>query len=144
MTKLTLELEYEEFDDVTALPEDEQQLVAAAWEARNNAYAPYSRFKVGAAIQTKDGQIIRGNNQENANYKVSCAERVTAEGAAEALGRGRIAVVVDPQSEIRARFGPDVAVDAILEKRNLGTTRDFAPIVIGLGPGFIAGADVTR
>ena len=72
------------------------------------------------------------------------AERVTAEGAAEALGRGRIAVVVDPQSEIRARFGPDVAVDAILEKRNLGTTRDFAPIVIGLGPGFIAGADVTR
>jgi xanthine dehydrogenase accessory factor len=70
------------------------------------------------------------------------AERVTAERAAEVLGRGRIAVVEDPQAEIRAFFGPDVAVDAILKKRNLGTSRDFAPIVIGLGPGFVAGADV--
>ena len=70
------------------------------------------------------------------------AERVTAERAVEGLDRGRIAVVEDPQAEIRARFGPDVAVDAILKKSNLGTSRDFAPIVIGLGPGFIAGADV--
>ena len=70
------------------------------------------------------------------------AERVTAERAAEVLGRGRIAVVADPLAEIRPRFGPDVAVDAILKKRNLGTTRDFAPIVIGLGPGFVAGTDV--
>jgi xanthine dehydrogenase accessory factor len=66
----------------------------------------------------------------------------TAEGAAAVLRAGRIAVVVDPQSEIRHAFAPDLLVDAILEKRNLGTTVEFAPIVIGLGPGFTAGVDV--
>jgi xanthine dehydrogenase accessory factor len=58
------------------------------------------------------------------------------------LGEGCIAVVVDPRSAIRAQAAPLVAVDAILAKRNLGTTRDFAPIVIGCGPGFQAGDDV--
>jgi len=58
------------------------------------------------------------------------------------LARGRIAVVVDPESEIRKSFAPDVVVDAILAKKNLGTTTSFAPVVIGLGPGFTAGADV--
>ena len=66
----------------------------------------------------------------------------TAEGAEAVLREGRIAVVVDPQSEIRHAFAPDLLVDAILEKRNLGTTMEFAPIVIGLGPGFTAGVDV--
>jgi xanthine dehydrogenase accessory factor len=60
----------------------------------------------------------------------------------EVLRDGNIAVVVDPESAVRAAFGPTVAVDAILAKKNLGTTRDFAPIVIGCGPGFQAGADV--
>lgn len=58
------------------------------------------------------------------------------------LDEGRIAVVVDPDSAIRAAFAPTVTVDAIIAKRNLGTTRDFAPIVIGCGPGFHAGDDV--
>lgn len=59
-----------------------------------------------------------------------------------ALGEGMIAVVVDPESAVRHAVAPIVAVDAILAKRNLGTTRDFAPIVIGCGPGFSAGEDV--
>ena len=58
------------------------------------------------------------------------------------LERGNIAMVVDPESAIRAVYVPTVAVDAIIAKRNLGTTRDFAPIVIGCGPGFRAGEDV--
>ena len=70
------------------------------------------------------------------------ADLVTGEGAAAVLLRGRIAVVVDPESRIRQSFAPDVVVDAILAKKNLGTTRSFAPVVIGLGPGFRAGADV--
>ncbi len=70
------------------------------------------------------------------------ARRCDPSGLDDALGAGAIAVLVDPGSEIRHACRPVVAVDAILAKRNLGTTRDFAPIVIGLGPGFVAGADV--
>ena len=53
-----------------------------------------------------------------------------------------IAVSIDPEWKLLAEFRPDVVVDAILAKRNLGTTMDEAPLVIGLGPGFVAGQDV--
>src|SRR6185436_20794473 len=64
-------------------------LIAKAKEARERALAPYSRFKVGAAIQTRDGRIYTGCNIENASYGLSiCAERVAlwkalSEGAHE-------------------------------------------------------------
>jgi len=56
--------------------------------------------------------------------------------------RGAVPVVVDPRLEGLNRMRFDVVVDAIIAKRNLGTTIDMAPIVIGLGPGFEAGKDV--
>ena len=51
-------------------------------------------------------------------------------------------VLVDPKGESIAQARPDVLVDAILAKKNLGTTRDMAPLTIALGPGFTAGVDV--
>ncbi|MEH7453553.1 cytidine deaminase [Gottfriedia sp. NPDC057948] len=55
---------------------DKQQLINEAIKARLNAYVPYSKFQVGAALLTKDGQIIRGCNIENASYGLTnCAER---------------------------------------------------------------------
>jgi len=58
------------------------------------------------------------------------------------LGREEVAVLVDPQAAIIVEWQPDVVVDAILAKRNLGTKITDAPVVIGLGPGFVAGVDV--
>lgn len=55
--------------------------------------------------------------------------------------QGEVAVAVDPNAELVADLAPDAVVDAILAKRNLGTTMDMAPIVIGVGPGFTAGED---
>lgn len=58
------------------------------------------------------------------------------------LARGDIAVVVDPCAQVRRSLAPDLLVDAIMAKRNLGTCLSDAPVVLGLGPGFCAGRDV--
>lgn len=55
---------------------------------------------------------------------------------------GQIAVLVDPEGKTISNLAPDVVIDAILAKRNLGTRKDQAALVIGLGPGFKAGRDV--
>ncbi|MCG2768946.1 MAG: selenium-dependent molybdenum cofactor biosynthesis protein YqeB [Chloroflexota bacterium] len=58
------------------------------------------------------------------------------------LDQGIIPVIVDPHADIIQHLRPQVVVDAIIAKRNLGTSVDDAPVVIGLGPGFTAGVDV--
>lgn len=64
----------------------------------------------------------------------------------EAIGptwaKGKIPVLVDPDALVKEFLRPDVLVDAILAKKNLGTRIRDAPLVIGLGPGFVAGKDV--
>lgn len=54
---------------------------------------------------------------------------------------GEVPVLVDPQTSIVPRLGPTVLVDAVMAKKNTGTHVDDAPIVIALGPGFVAGRD---
>lgn len=58
------------------------------------------------------------------------------------LKSGRIPILIDPQGKCIRDLSPDIVVDAILAKKNLGTSMDMAKIVIGAGPGFTAGKDV--
>ena len=70
-----------------------QELIDAAIAIRKNAYAPYSKFLVGAAVLTEDGTIVSGTNVENASYGLAiCAERIAA-GAAVAAGHRKITAV---------------------------------------------------
>jgi cytidine deaminase len=78
----------------------EKKLTAAARSARENAHAPYSKFRVGAAVRTKSGKIYSGCNIENASYGLTlCAERVAI---FKAMSEGErefdaIAVVTDTE-----------------------------------------------
>lgn len=76
MKKILIQSELEVYDELSELPQDIQNLMQAAFVARDNAYAPYSQFHVGAAILLDNGEIIKGSNQENAAYPSGlCAER---------------------------------------------------------------------
>lgn len=77
-------------------------------------------------------------------------EGVTAERIASAdrasvnhvLEEGRVPLLVDPEGSSIPLLKPDIVVDAIIAKKNLGTAKEIAPLVIGVGPGFTAGEDV--
>ena len=66
-----------EYEDLNELPVEYADLLKRAREAAKNAYAPYSEYYVGAAVRLVSGEIITGNNQENAAFPSGlCAERV--------------------------------------------------------------------
>jgi cytidine deaminase len=77
MKEININTRLSVFDSMQELPSDVNELMQKAIEIRKNAYAPYSKFNVGAAILLDNGEIALGSNQENAAYPSGlCAERV--------------------------------------------------------------------
>lgn len=74
--KQKFEFEFEYLEDIKSLNDADRELLIAARNATQTAFAPYSNFKVGAAALLSNGQIVIGSNQESASYPVGiCAER---------------------------------------------------------------------
>jgi cytidine deaminase len=104
--------------------EQRQRLLQSAREAMQRAYAPYSHFKVGAALLTSEGRIFSGCNVENASYGLtSCAERTAIFSAIAKTGPGlsiQAMVVLNDQEapcspcgacrQVIYEFGPDAIV----------------------------------
>lgn len=71
-----LKIGYGEYASMAEMPAEERELMEAAMGAAEGAYAPYSGFRVGAAVRLADGTVATGSNQENAAYPSGlCAER---------------------------------------------------------------------
>ena len=71
--------------------------------------------------------------------RIASADRATVDHVLEA---GRVPLLVDPEGSSIPLLKPDIVVDAIIAKKNMGTAKEMAPLVIGVGPGFTAGEDV--
>lgn len=77
MKKLSLTIDYLEYENMDELIAEDKNLMQQAHEAGKSAYAPYSNFSVGAAVLLENGVVVKGSNQENAAYPTGlCAERV--------------------------------------------------------------------
>ncbi|AVR44195.1 cytidine deaminase [Christiangramia fulva] len=82
MKSLTITSHLEVYDSLEELPGNLQQLMQQAIKVRDTAYAPYSQFKVGAALLLDNDEVILGSNQENASYPSGlCAERTAVYAA---------------------------------------------------------------
>lgn len=119
-------------------------LISAARSAQARAYAPYSRFRVGAALEAADGTVFVGCNVENASYGLTiCAERAAICAAVSAgAKRFRRAVVVsdvDPPAapcgacrQVLAEFGLDLSIDGVGSKRTVNwRLSDLLPAAFG-------------
>lgn len=102
-------------------PSDQkQQLIEAAIQARRHAYAPYSRYTVGAALLTADGRVFTGANVENAVYPLTiCAERAAVVSAVSGGEQSFKAIAVATKDagtpcgacrQVLAEFGLDIQV----------------------------------
>ena len=87
-----------------------------------------------------DTETYSGINDTPAAHIVS--EKWDSSAIEAVLEAGEVPLLIDPKGESIALLKPDVVVDAIIAKKNLGTTINMAPLVIGVGPGFTAGQDV--
>jgi cytidine deaminase len=126
---------------LTELGPGDEELVRVASLARQRAHAPYSKYKVGAAIRTKRNKVHSGANVENASYGLTvCAERTAAFAAVNAgdTAFDAIAIVIDDERlptpcgacrQVLAEFSPDMRVilGTTGGKRKVATLGELLP-----------------
>jgi cytidine deaminase len=100
MKSNNISITWSEYDDLSELPEADQELVDEARKASANAYAPYSGFNVGAALRMGNGLIITGTNVENAAFPSGiCAERnVLSSFASNYSGEKPVAMAISART----------------------------------------------
>ena len=134
------------YDGSTAVEGVTARLVPALTDAKNDAKndtesATETDAETDAEIGTEiDTETYSGVNDTPAAHTAS--EKWDRSAIEAVLEAGEVPLLIDPTGESIALLKPDVVVDAIIAKKNLGTTINMAPLVIGVGPGFTAGNDV--
>jgi len=103
MKKQLIQITYTESNDLADFDSETQNLIKETRHFAKNAYAPYSKFRVSAALITEDGTLLKGTNVENASYPVGiCAERTLISHCISNYPKGVIkclAVYVDKDLE---------------------------------------------
>ncbi len=104
MKEVKIETTLQVYTDISELSKPVQNLMDAAIEARNNAYAPYSKFNVGAAILLDNDEVVIGSNQENACFPSGlCAERTAIYYAGAKYPKAiilRMAITASSQNQV--------------------------------------------
>lgn len=121
--------------EASELPEVDQALLRKAHEAALNAYAPYSKFRVGAAVLLSSGRVVQGSNQENMAYPSGlCAERTAffAAGAQFPNEQIEAAAVVTDRSMPSVDFSPCGGCRQVMIESEL---RNGKPIRFLMQPG---------
>jgi cytidine deaminase len=91
MENITINTSFSVYSSIDELPQEVKQLMQEAVAIRKKAYAPYSKFRVGAALVLDNGKVVLGSNQENAAYPSGlCAERVAVFHAGAMYPEARI------------------------------------------------------
>lgn len=122
------------YDGSAAVEGVTARLVPALTDAEND-----TEIATEADAET-DAETYSGLNDTPTAHIVS--EKWSRSAIEAVLEAGEVPLLIDPTGESIVLLKPDVVIDAIIAKKNLGTTIDMAPLVIGVGPGFTAGNDV--
>ncbi len=130
--------------------EQHQELIQTANRVRANAYAPYSKYSVGAALLTTSGKIFTGVNVENASYPLTmCAERSAVFSAVTSGEREFIAIAVATDNggtpcgscrQVLSEFGLDIQVLIVDGNENVVQTTTVRELL----PGAFSGGDLPK
>ena len=136
MRKIEISISATIFNNITELSTEDKMLMNKAIEARGNAYAPYSKFNVGAALLLENGEIVLGNNQENAAYPSGmCAERVAIWKAGSSFPGLKIKKLAITASSTIAKvdkpIGPCGACRQTLSEFEINQKEPFSVIFMG-------------
>jgi cytidine deaminase len=135
MKEQKFEFSYQVYTDANELPEDLLVLMTEARETTGQAYAPYSRFKVGAIARLANGEKVTGTNQENASFTLGlCAERVLLAAASSIFPKEPIdTIAISYQSDTLTSDHPVSPCGLCRQSLQESETRGGKPIRLVLG-----------